>query len=100
MIKFHVHIDTSGLAIGMILTQPEDDGMDYPIVYSSRKVNKVEWNYSTIEREALGMVFSLEKYQHYLLANPSIFYIDHQALKYLVNKPLHHERICRWLLLF
>ena len=41
-IQFHVHIDASGLAIGMILTQPGDDGMDYPIVYSSRKLNKAE----------------------------------------------------------
>ena len=46
------------------------------------------------------MVFALQKYRHYLLANPFIFYTDHQALKYLVNKPVHHERICRWLLLF
>ena len=35
--KFHVHIDASGLEIGAILTQPGDDVMDYPIVYSSRK---------------------------------------------------------------
>ena len=34
-IKFHVHIDASGIAIGAILTQLGDDGMDYPIVYSS-----------------------------------------------------------------
>ena len=47
-IKFHVHIDALGLAIGVILTQPGDDGMDYPIVYSSRKLNKAERNYSTI----------------------------------------------------
>ena len=46
------------------------------------------------------MVFAIQKYQHYLLANPFIFYNDHQALKYLVNKPLHHGRICRWMLLF
>ena len=46
------------------------------------------------------MIFSLQKFRHYLLANPFIFYTDHQALKYLVNKPLHHGRICRWLLLF
>ena len=26
--------------------------------------------------------------------------MDNKALKYLVNKPLHHEHICRWLLLF
>ena len=46
------------------------------------------------------MFFALPKFQHKLLANPFIFYTDHQALKYLVNKPLHHGRICRWLLLF
>ena len=34
------------------------------------------------------------------MANPFIFYTDHQALKYLVNKPLHHGIIFRWLLLF
>ena len=74
--------------------------MDYPIVYSTQKLNKAKRNYSTIEREALGMVFALQKYRHYLLDNPFIFYTDHQELKYLVNKPLHHGRICRWLLLF
>ena len=58
-IKFHVHIDASGLVRGAILTQPANDGMDYPIVYSIRKLNKAERSYSTTEREALGMVFTL-----------------------------------------
>ena len=61
-IKFQVHIDASGLAIGEILTQLGDDGMDYPIVYSSKKLNEDERNYLTTEREALGMVFALQKY--------------------------------------
>ena len=46
------------------------------------------------------MVSALQKYRQYLLANPFVFYTDHQALKYLVNKPLHHGRICCWILLF
>ena len=41
-IKFHVYIDALGLAIGTILTQPRDDGMDYPTIYNNRKLNKVE----------------------------------------------------------
>ena len=49
-IKFHVHIDALGLEIRAILTQPRDNRMDYPIVYNSRKLNKVERNYSTTER--------------------------------------------------
>ena len=99
-IKFHIHIDASDIEIGAILTQPGDDGMDYPIVYSSQKLNKEDHNYSTKEREELGMVFALHKYRNYLLSNPFIFYTDHQALKYLANKPLHHGRICHWLLQF
>ena len=45
--KFHIHIDASSLEIGAILTQQEDDRMDYPTVYSSRKLNKGERNYLT-----------------------------------------------------
>ena len=74
--------------------------MDHPNTYCSRKLNNLEWNYSKMEREALRMVFTLQKSWHYLLANPFVFYTDHQALKYLVNKPLHHGIICRWLMLF
>ena len=86
-----MHIDASGIAIGAILTQPGDDGMDYPIVYSSRKLNKAERNYSTTEREALGMVFALQKYRHYLLANPSIFYTTIKLWSILLINPFIME---------
>jgi hypothetical protein len=59
---------------------------DQPIVYASRFSNKVE-HYSTTEREASAMVFSLHKLRHYLLGNKFVFYVNHMALVYLVNKP-------------
>lgn len=74
--KFNVHIDASAIAVGAVLTQPADDGMDHPNAYASRKLNSTERNYSTTEREGLGMIFSLQKYRHYLLANPFLFYTD------------------------
>jgi len=46
------------------------------------------------------MIFSLQKFMHYLLANPLIFFTDHQALKYLGNKLVHQWKLCRWILLF
>ena len=60
--KFHVHIDASALEVGAILTQPLNDATNHPNSYASRKLNRVERNYSTTEREALGMVFSLQKF--------------------------------------
>ena len=38
-VKFHVHIDPSSIEIDAILTQPRDDGMDYPIMYSNIHLN-------------------------------------------------------------
>ncbi len=69
-------------------------------MYLSRLFNFVEKNYITIEREALAMVYALHKFKHYLLNNMFIFYVDHTALVYLVNKPHVSGRLARWLLLF
>jgi hypothetical protein len=69
-------------------------------VYASRLLNKVKQNYSTTEREALAMVFSLHKLRHYLLGNKFVFYVDHMALVYLVNKPQVSWRLAKWLLFF
>ena len=45
--KFHVHIDASALAVSAILTQLVGDVTDHPNAYASRKLNRVEHNYST-----------------------------------------------------
>ena len=57
-----------------------------------------EQGYSTTEREALGMVFSVQKFRHYLLGKLFHFYVDHQALLYLINKVLIQGRLMRWML--
>ncbi len=46
------------------------------------------------------MVYVLQKFKHFLLGNKFVFYVDHMALVYLVNKPQVSKRIARWLLLF
>jgi hypothetical protein len=59
---------------------------DQPIVYASRLLNILAQNYNTTQREALAMAFSLHKFRHYLLGNKFVFYVNHMALVYLVNK--------------
>jgi hypothetical protein len=63
-------------------------------------LNSVERNYSITKREALAMVFALHKFKHYLLGSKFVFYVDHMALVYLVNKPHISSHIARWLFLF
>lgn len=70
--------------------------MDFPVSYASKQLNIVEKNYTTIEREGLTMVYAVKKFCHYLLANQFVFFVDHQALLYLVNKPCATGRIVWW----
>jgi hypothetical protein len=60
---------------------------DQQVMYAFILLNLVERNYTTIEREALAMVYALHKFKHYLLGNWFVFYVDNMALVYLVNKP-------------
>ena len=99
-LEFHVHTDASDIAVGAMLAQNPTGKTDQPIAYASRLLSKAEKNYTTIEKEALAMVYAVNKFRHYLLSNRFIFYVDHLALQYLVNKPQVSGRLARWLLLF
>jgi hypothetical protein len=69
-------------------------------MYTFKLLNLVEWNYIIIEKEALAMVYALHKFKHYLLGNRFVFYVDHMAILYLINKPQVFGKIVKWLLLF
>jgi hypothetical protein len=98
--EFHVHTDTSNLAIGVLLAQNPTKKCDQPIAYASILLNNVENNYTTIKREALAMGHVVHKLRHYLLENKFVSYINHMALSYHVKKPQLLGQIVRRLLLF
>jgi hypothetical protein len=98
-VEFHVHIDASGISLGVVLVQPSEGNLDHPIYFSSRKISQDEGNYTTTER-GLAMVYALQNFRNYLLGGHFKFFTDHSTLKYLVNKPVLEGRICRWLFLF
>ncbi|BFI32702.1 hypothetical protein MPTK2_3g07970 [Marchantia polymorpha subsp. ruderalis] len=97
---FHVFCDASNLAVGSALCQATGEkNKDQPIAYASKQLTPAERNYSTTERECLAMVFSVKKFRHYLMCNPVVFFVDHMAIKYLVNKAELSGRLARWVLL-
>jgi hypothetical protein len=98
--EFHVHVDASSIALGVVLAQLGAGDIDHPLDFASRKLSTAEINYTTTKREGLAMVYALQKFHHYLLGGHFKMFTDHSTLKYLVNKSVLGGRICRWLLLF
>ena len=50
-LPFHLHVDASSIALGIILAQPGERGMDHPVAFASRKLSSAERNYTTTKRE-------------------------------------------------
>ena len=45
-------VDASDVGAGSVLVQEDDSGVDHPVCYNSKKFNKLQRNYSTIEKNA------------------------------------------------
>ena len=96
---FHVFVDASDVAIGIVLMQLTEPRWYRPVYYANWKLSKTEQNYSIMEREALGMIYSVTKYRHYLLGRKFSFHVDHSALLYLVSKASLTRKLAWWTLL-
>ena len=92
---FLLTTDASNFAIGSILSQGEI-GKDLPIAYASRTLSKPEQNFSTIEKELLAIVWSVQHFRPYLYGREFVIITDHRPLKWLENHKDLGSRLFRW----
>ena len=95
---FIIQTDASADGIGAILLQ-EDDQTKHPVAFASKKLLPREKNYSTIEREALAIVWGIQKFQNYPLGTHFFLETDHHPLQFLDRAKYQNSRIMRWSLL-
>lgn len=93
--KFIVTTDASQFAISGILSQGEL-GKDRPCAYTSRLLNNHEINYSTYEKEALAIIYSIRQFRPYLYGNKFIVQTDHKPLCWLRTTKDPTSRLTRW----
>lgn len=74
----------------------EFDGMRHPIMYASKKLLPREQNYSVGEREALAIVWAVNKFYLYLYGQHFILKSGHRPLEYLQTSHSKNPRIMRW----
>ena len=62
--EFKLAVDASDVGAGSALLQEDENGIDHPVCYFSKKFNKHQRNYSSIEKEclSLNLLFSTLKF--------------------------------------
>ena len=97
-----IECDASQIGIGGALLQKYGEDW-HPVMFVSRSLNAAEKNYSQIEREALSIIFTCEKFNKFLLGGEFIIKNDHLPLRKLFGSdssvPVNcSSRIQRWAL--
>jgi hypothetical protein len=71
------------------------------VSFFSKKLDKAQRNYATIEKEALSLLMALEQYQVYLSGSPFtiMVYTDHNPLTFVNRMKLKNQRLLRWSLI-
>ena len=95
---FKLAVDASDVASGGVLLQEDQDGIDHPVCYFSRKFNKNQKNYSTIEKECPSSLHALQHFNVYVSSTevPLIVYSDHNPLVFLHKLKDKNQRLLRW----
>ncbi|XP_063061560.1 uncharacterized protein LOC134454470 isoform X2 [Engraulis encrasicolus] len=95
---FKLQVDASKVGAGAVLLQDDVNGVEHPVCYFSRKFNSYQLHYSTIEKEALALVWALQTFEVYLggSAEPIHIYCDHNPLVFLQSLQNPNQRLMRW----
>ena len=72
--------------------------MDQIIAYFLKNLNRHHINYSTIEKETLALILSVQHFEIYLSTGyfPVQVFTDHNPLKYLHRFRNKNQRLTRW----
>ena len=62
---FKLAVNVSDVGIGAVLLQEDHNGIDHPVCYFSKKFNKHQKNYSTIEKECLALILAIQQFDVY-----------------------------------
>jgi len=79
--QFILTTDGSRTTVAAILSQVQN-GVEQPISYASRQLNRAESNYGASELELLAVTWAMRHYRCYIFGRLIVVRTDHSALKY------------------
>src|SRR6267378_198583 len=96
---FWIEADSSDFATGTVLSQQSmDDGKWHPVVFLSKSLSEVEWNYEIHDKEMLAIIRVIEEWRHFLEGAEHKFelWTDHKNLEYFMSAKKLNRRQARW----
>lgn len=92
---FYMAVDASDVTIGANSFQIVD-GIEHPICFLSKKLDVHQRKYSTVEKEALGLILAVREFSTYFGSTPVTVFTDHSPLVFINRMANHNQKLLRW----
>lgn len=82
-LQTRLYVDASPVGVGAVLTQIQKNGREQTVAYAAKSLTEVERRYPQNQREALAVVWGVERFSHFLLGKKFTIHTDNKAVQFL-----------------
>ena len=97
--SFQVETDASDIAIGVVVSQPNDDGTLHLLGFYSQKFTAPKINYPVYKQQLATIISAFTEWRPYLVGAQHRIQVltDHRKLIYFTTSRRRNRRQARWL---
>jgi hypothetical protein len=96
---FLLYLAATESTIGMVLVQEDDMLQEHVIYYLSRGLVRPELNYTHIEKLALEVVHTVQRFHHYILLRKTTVMVIVNPFQYVLTRWVIGGKISRWIII-